>query len=208
MICVLLVFFGCGDSESPNEPSHNYDAKEVWPLTVGNYWKFRKINYAWPSPPDTSEINIEKDTILDNEKLFVFNDFSNSIDKEIHSYINREDGFHYLIYNTETNKSEDRFIFKYPCKKGDVFNKLNEEYYTTVANTNIDVIFQSNKHKAILYIRSTIDTVYKENYQFVIDSLTVIPGIGMIHQKSYRGTHKKDSMKLALESELVNYKIN
>lgn len=208
LVILLLILIGCNDSESPNEPPHTYDAKEIWPLAVGNYWQFQKTNYAWPSPPTTYEIRIEKDTIIENERHFVFHDYSNSNVREIHSYINRSDGLHYLLYKIDSNRIEDRFMQKYPCSEGETFNKLNEDNVTIVANTNLDVTFQNSKLKAILYVRSGIDTTYGENYYFTIDSMTVIPGLGMIHHKGYRGKHKIDSMELAIESVLIDYKIN
>ena len=207
-VLFLLILCGCGESETPNEPSHNYDAKEVWPLAIGNYWKFLKINYAWPSPPDTYETYIEKDTILENERVFVFHDYSNSIDKEIHSYVNREDGFHYLIYNTEIKKSEDRFILKYPCKVGEIYNKTNEYNYIIVANTNLDVMFENSVQKGILYIYNEIDSIHDGTYDYIRDSIVVIPGIGIINNKTYRSKHDTNSMELASERILIDYKIN
>lgn len=207
LLISTIIIISCSESNSPTEESNNFSAKEVWPLAVGNYWQFQKINHAWPSPPNTYVTSIKKDTIINGKRLFVFDDFSNSVDSSIYSYINREDGFYNIYYNTSNNTFKERHLFKYPCKTGDIYNKFDDYNYSVVANTNLNISFNNQSQKAILYVIHSIDTINVEKHYDILDSAIVIPGIGLIEAKGYRQVDNTDSMALAIEMQLIDYKI-
>jgi len=199
LISYLFLIQSC-EEESTNPPNDNL---EIIPLKVGNYWKAIYTEYNTQGSVieiDTVLSFIDKDTILNKEKVYRLNQSQNNPPDEynIPFLLNRQDGCYILLLVDETILN---LYLKYPAKKGDVYSFI----YNTVSveEININHTVKAGSFKCYKY-KSELVGEFGDIIQRAF--LYYSPGIGQLSTENY---DVDDNNDLYLESkwELIEYKV-
>ena len=185
-IIVVLIFSGC-----KNNSTNPTNAKEIWPLKVGNYWTMKIYNYdSHGNVTDTSSssYNVVSDTIINGRHIYVVIN-----DGYPNYYSNLSDGF----YQYSTYSDTLTIVLKYPVYAGETY--LSGESTIKVLNTNEQVVVPAGSFSSYHY-ENIGDTDYK----------TVVhckPGVGIIKME-YCEIDINNNLRLVGKSELTSYKLN
>jgi hypothetical protein len=187
-IIALIVISSCGD----NGTSPSVDG-EIWPLKVGNYWKFDVFGYDTlgnVSGTGSATYSIVSDTMINNEKFYKMNVEIDDETEDPAWLTNRADG----VYSYELKQIE--IIIKYPATKGEKFDAKGG--ITTLENTNYN--YETTIGNFSCYQYTILSSYHKDIVYFK-------PGVGHVAEEMFRNT-ESSRLYLAYKLVLKEYKVN
>ncbi len=189
-IGVFIIFAGCKNNST--EPAN---AKEIWPLKVGNNWVLKSHGYdSLGNVTDTinTTFTVISDTTIKGIQLYVIKEVINSNSNNIY-YCNLSDGFYqYLTY-----KDSLSLILKYPVSIGETFLSGIDTFQ--IKSTNEQISVPAGNFSCCHY-ENTGNSINKTIYYCT-------PGVGIIKIEAY-AKNSQNNFSLILKTELISYKIN
>ncbi len=187
-IIAILVISSCGDNGT--NPSSN---NEIWPLKVGNYWKFDVFGYDTLGNVSGSGLaiySIVSDTMINNEKFYKMEVEIGDETVDPVWLTNRADG----VYSYELKQIE--IIIKYPATQGEIF--VAKGGNTTLESTNYN--YETTIENFSCYQYTILSSYSKDIVYFK-------PGVGHIAEEMFRNT-ESGRLYLAYKLVLKEYKVN
>lgn len=191
IVCFVAVFaVSCSDSPV----NTNDNAKQIWPMEVGNYWKYKVYSVY----KGTEKFMYDLDYYISGKITISGSEWSviSSGDRPATTiYINKPDGLWFDRLDTikKENTPELHIKYKYPTKAGDIM--LWGEDTVTTAALNISVEAPAGKFKCVHYFA-------RINHE---DNFYVCPGIGLVKHKLI--TAYDEGEPVWIEWRLVEYKV-
>jgi hypothetical protein len=192
---------------SPTSPITVPNTGTLYPLNVGNYWKYKITVY------DSIDFQIQfteqvdsigTDSIINGNKWFSITTVTNSNRpgyNGINLYLNTGNGFYEYFVWAPGNDSE--LIYKYPCQVGDVYKEYSiSSNPVKVINMQSVVISQAGKFNCIIY-----EFQYESAVGSVYDDVSVAIGIGKIREEYFFYDSSMERVNI-YTSDLYSYKIN
>ncbi|MBI5325431.1 MAG: hypothetical protein HZB41_09205 [Ignavibacteriae bacterium] len=190
---IICVLFSCSDNTT--NPS---DAKEIWPLKVGNYWVWKSTSYDTLGNVEseyTDTIIVYKDSLWNSTRIFALKSLNENIFFNF-DFAYYQNGGMYGI-NFKTDRVDSFLIIKYPGKTGDIFIGIND----TITITSINETYKTIAGDFICYKYSG-NRIY--GYLNEIFDMYFSPGIGMVGNELF--TKKVGSVyNLEHKTELISY---
>ena len=190
IICILL---SCSDNTT--NPS---DAKEIWPLKVGNYWVLKSTSYDKLGNVEseyTDTIIVFKDSLWNSKKIFALKSLNENIFFK-YDFAYYQNGSMYGI-NFKTDRVDTFLIIKYPGKVGEVIIGIND----TLTITSVNETYKTIAGDFICYKYSG-----DRNYGYLAELFDMYfsPGIGMVGNELFT---KRVGSEFYLEHkvELISY---
>lgn len=191
LFCLVTFFIAsCGDD--PVKPCDN--AKQIWPMAVGNYWKYEVYSVFKDSAKFMYivEYNIPGKVNISGEDWFLtsYNDRMG-----INIYVNKPDGLWYDRHDSvnRENTDEMHLKFKFPTIAGD--KVIWEDDTTQTISIDVPVSVPAGNFKCIHYFT-------RINHE---DNFYICPGIGLVRHALI--TAYEDGKPVWIEWRLVEYKV-
>ena len=188
LIVSIISFSNC--SKEGNPVNNNNSFNEIFPIAVGNVWKYHITGYDTSGNvvlDFVSSDSIKADTIINNTRWYY-------TDKNSLYYSVFPDGYYtYDQYQSDSNKIS--LTYKYPCNKNDNYS------YWTVANIDTQITVSMKTYNCILY-KYRMKT--KSNFSYY--DVYIQPGVGKIKSVDY-GYIPNRPIFIQIISELVDYRL-
>lgn len=175
LLCIIFSFIvGCGDE--PGKPTDNNS--DLLPLKVGNQWTYidSSVNAQGTHAfVETKTYEIIKDSIWNEEKMYMFNR-SDFLDIHLFGYfLNRSDGTY--LFDSNNIANEPQMFIKFPVYKNNGFKGYTD--FLIAANIDTAYTTPAGVFNCIMYasIRSDKNNSYYIHY--------FCPGIGNIASEYY-----------------------
>jgi len=186
-----IIFISCNENSTEN----NLDNISLIPFKMNNYWKYNDSKYDSTGNifiSDTIIYKVDIDTIILNQQFFKY-DISNFY------YTVKEDGI--WQYEILGDSVKNCLYLKYPCKIGDTYTfTFGRPNIVTVTSLNEKVTVEAGEFTCIEY-----HLEYNSVSPYI--NIYVAPGVGIIKQESFSGTHYSSDYKTGEES-LLQYQLN
>ncbi len=189
IIGIFIAIFISNCSDNATNPT---ESKGIWPLKVGNYWKYSKINYDESgsiTKTDSIGISVLKDTIFNNQTLYYL--INNG---EVMVLVKRNDGIY--MYNP-MDLSQSGLLLKFPCLEGESFFNINEDTMTFVSK-DFDYQFKFGNYKCYQYLMER---------EYSVSEILFVPEIGYMGETVFR-KNPDGTKRILSKSILTDYKVN
>jgi hypothetical protein len=195
IVCVfilIIVFTSCNDNSS----NPNSNSSEIYPLKIGNYWKYHSKLF-YPSgeiyEQDTMLAKVVSDTIINNEKMFSMLTVVNEYTAQLF-YLNKSDGLY--IYNF-SNNNKLMLAYKYPGTKGEKYYFELSDEDMIIEETDISYTTPAGTFKCYKY--TLIDNEIYDKFVYYL-----APGVGLIATEIY-DHYQNGIYQLHMKDELIEY---
>jgi hypothetical protein len=190
IVISIFIIISCNDNES-----NVVDKNVLMPLKLGNSWTY-KFTYFKNGKAYSTTVYTETvicDSTVNSLNGFLTLDSSLSVKNNNYNwYSNQSDGLHYWRRYTDT--SFFLYSYKFPCKKGDIFN--GEFGVNTVESINYEYKTETGTFICHKYVTRANENGVNTFYVYYC------PGIGYIANEFYHDT------TLMTRRELLSYKLN
>jgi hypothetical protein len=185
----IILLSGC-----KNNPTGPTNAKEIWPLKIGNNWVLKSYHLdSLGNITDTLSVtyHVDSDTTINGQKIYIINHYTFPL-----YCCNLSDGFYQYSVN---QAGHDTLIIalKYPVNEGDIFLSGLDTFHVKSTNENISV--PAGNFSCIHY--EIIGNVVGKTVIYCT------PGVGLIKIEFY-SKDSNNNLRLIMKSELISYKIN
>lgn len=184
----LLLINACSEEDIEEEVP-----LEIYPLKVGNSWTYQRFA---SSKDDSAKvindisINIVRDTLINGNYYYLY-DYNGNTSTEIN--INKDDGFY--INNIDRFHENDVFQYKYPCKIGDTWERIefdehiNQTTITLVKALNTKITVPYGNIECIEYERFRVSLVRTNDTLYFLEHFYLKPGLGLVKSiHTYKNT--------------------
>lgn len=191
---VILCCTGCTDTST-----NTVSAGELYPLTVGTYWKFRSISYdsTGDNPVTSGSIwqeSVISDTVMNGERWSYIRTAQDSLAYAV-PFRNTSEGVKIRPNSTQL------LVYKYPAKKNDVFLNGKDTVLVLAVNEPVSTLLAT--FSCIMYWQ----LLYQNSQGWIYLRTSVSPGIGKVKMELFV-TKDKVTLTKQLEISLFEYTIN
>jgi hypothetical protein len=188
----LVIFSSCNDNGSNPNPVSN----EIYPLKIGNYWKYNtKILY--PSgeiyKQESFITEVISDTTIIGLKMFLLTTEVNDTSVQF-IYTNKSEGLYFYNF---LNNNKFTLAYKYPGLKGEKYYFEISDEDMLIEDTDYSYTTPAGTFKCYKYT-----LIASEIYDKFVYYLA--PGVGLIAQEIY-DHYQNGIYQLFMKEELTEY---